>query len=440
MMNIDTAAFIRQHSMISPEDRVVCALSGGIDSVCLLDVLASLRKDLGFTLYACHYNHRLRGSESDRDEAFVRQLCENRGIPLLVGSGDVAAEAAKIGCGIEETARKMRYAFFDEALSHFKADKMATAHNADDNLETVIMHLARGTGLRGLCGIPPVRDHLIRPILFAPRSDIEQHCAVRGLDHVEDNTNSDESYTRNRIRAKVLPILKELNPSAAKASVEMCGHLREDEKYLTEASHIGDRIYISRLGPRPAGIRTLRDAYEKTSDGLSLSSRQLDALWLLCTEGSPSAKLSLPGNITAVRKYDELHFLRLSAENDDFCLELPENGCVDTGKFLIFCKISFKTPDLEKNRNTFAIKRDMIDGALCVRPRKTGDTIKLPARPSKSLKKLFIDEKIPAVDRSSIPVIVHGCSVAAVYGFGVDERFIPRDGDEIFEITITEKR
>ena len=438
-MNTDTAAFIRQHSMISPGEGVVCALSGGTDSVCLLDVLASLRSELDFTLYACHYNHRLRGEESDRDEAFVRDLCRQMDIPLLTGSGNVAEEAERTGCGIEETARKMRYAFFDEALAHFGAEKIATAHNADDNLETVVMHLARGTGLRGLCGIPPVRDRLIRPILFAPRSAIEQYCVSRELDHVEDCTNSDESYTRNRIRAKVLPILKEINPSAPEASVEMCSHLREDEKYLTDASGMDGRIYVSQLGPRPVGIRTLRDAFERISGGLSLSSRQLDALWKICTDASPSARLSLPGNITAARKYDELLFLIETAETDDFCFELPENGCVDTGKFLIFCKICSKTPDLAKNRNTFTIKRDMIDDALCVRSRKTGDRIKLPGRPSKSLKKLFIDEKIPAVDRSAVPVIADACSVAAVYGFGVDESFLPNDGDEVFQITITEK-
>lgn len=438
-MNTDTAAFILQHGMIAPGEGVVCALSGGTDSVCLLDILASLREELDFVLYACHYNHRLRGEESHRDEAFARSICEKKGIPLFVGSGNVAEEAAKTGCGIEETARKMRYAFFDEALAHFGADRIATAHNADDNLETVIMHLARGTGLRGLCGIPPVRDRLIRPILFASRTAIEQYCAAHGLDHVEDCTNSDESYTRNRIRAKVIPILKEINPSAASVSVDMCARLREDEKYLTDASRTEGSILISQLGPKPVGIRTVRDGYEKASGGSSLSSRQLDALWMLCIGDSPSARLSLPGNITAVRKYDQLVFLKDPVDPDDFCYKLPENGCVDTGKFLIFCKICSKTPDLAKNTNTFAIKRDMIDGALYVRSRKTGDSIKLPGRPSKSLKKLFIDEKIPASDRSGVPVIADTRSVAAVYGFGVDVSFLPTDGDEFFEITLSEK-
>ncbi|MBE6991776.1 MAG: tRNA lysidine(34) synthetase TilS [Ruminococcaceae bacterium] len=439
-MNTDTAAFIRQHSMISPGEGVVCALSGGADSVCLLDILASLQNDLGFKLYACHYNHNLRGEESHRDETFVRNLCKTIDVPLYVGSGDVSAQAAETGCGIEETARKMRYAFFDEALSHFGADRIATAHNADDNLETVIMHLARGTGLRGLCGIPPVRDRLIRPILFAPRTMIEQYCISRGLDHVEDSTNCDESYTRNRIRARVLPVLKEINPSAPEASVEMCTHLREDEKYLSDLSSADDRVCISSLGSRPVGIRTVRNAYERISGGLSLSSRQLDGLWKICTCDNPSAKLSLPGNITAARRYDELLFLKENAEPEDFCIELPENGSADTGEFLIFCKMCSKTPDLAKNTNTFAIKRDMIDGALYVRSRKTGDRIKLPGRPSKSLKKLFIDEKIPAADRSTVPVIADACSVAAVYGFGVDERYLAVDGDEVLEITITEKQ
>ncbi len=432
----DTAAFIRRHRMIDPGQGVVCALSGGIDSVCLMSVLAQLREELGFTLYACHYNHQLRGSESDRDQEFVSSLCREMSVPLYVGSGDVAAQAALTGDGIEETARRMRYEFFDRAMEHFDAQRLATAHNADDNLETVIMHLARGTGLRGLCGIPPVRDRLIRPILFAPRAEIEKYCDRQGLEHVEDHTNSDETYTRNRIRARVLPVLREINPSAARASVDMCENLRLDEQYLTAASGFSGEISVSALGPRPLGIRTLRDGYEAASGGLSLSSRQLDQLWRLCDGGLPSGRLSLPGGITAVRQYDRLIFMTEDSREEDFCIELPENGKVETGKFLIFCKISCKTPDLAKNRNTFAIKRDMIDGALYVRSRRTGDRIKLPGRPAKSLKKLFIDEKVPAGIRGSIPVIASADAVAAVYGFGVDESYLPADGDEMIQITI----
>lgn len=407
-------AFIRQNRMIDPGDTVVCGLSGGADSVCLLDVLARLREPLGFTLTAAHYNHNLRGQESDGDEAFVRQLCRDMDIPLLVGSGDVAAASG--GAALEETARKMRYEFFHRALEHFGAQKLATAHNADDELETVLMRIARGTGLRGLCGIPPVRDRFIRPILFAPRGDIEAYLTDRGLSHREDSTNADVKYTRNRLRAQVLPVLRTLNPSASENTVQMCLSLREDQALLESLA--AETAYD---GPKPLVIRRLRQEYQAVSDQ-DLSSVHLEALYELLQSPDPSAKLSLPGGITACREYDSLKFVKDLAENREFSYVLAPGQVVQVGKFLIFCKISSNPPEKSNFRNTFAIKHDIIDGALYVRSRRQGDRLQLPRRPGKSLKKLFIDEKIPASQRDVLPVIADKSGVLGVYGFGPDIR------------------
>ena len=168
--------FIRENELIKPGSTLVCAVSGGKDSVCLLHVMRSLQKELSITVKAAHLNHQLRGEESDRDEAFVRSLCERLGVPLTVSGGDVAARARETGESVEEAARKLRYAFL-EGLGC----TVATAHNADDNAETVLLNLVRGTALRGLCGIPPKRGPVVRPMLCVTRRQIEGYLLEKQL-------------------------------------------------------------------------------------------------------------------------------------------------------------------------------------------------------------------------------------------------------------------
>ena len=195
------AAFADKYDMLPGEGgSVLCALSGGADSMALLTVLERLAKERGFTLYAAHFNHQLRGEESQRDEDFVTDWCQKRGIQLEVGRGDVAKQAEEEGKGVEETARAMRYGFLTEAARTLEADKIATAHNADDNAETLLLHLVRGTGLDGLTGIPPVRGILIRPLLATPRQQIEAWLTQEGIPHVEDSSNQTDAYARNRLR------------------------------------------------------------------------------------------------------------------------------------------------------------------------------------------------------------------------------------------------
>ena len=203
------AAFADKYNMLPQGSTVLCALSGGADSMALLSVLEALAKPRSLTLHAAHFNHQLRGEESQRDEDFVVQWCQKRGIPLVVGRGDVAQEAQEQGKGVEETARAMRYGFLTATAQELGADKIATAHNADDNAETLLLHLARGTGLDGLTGIPPVRGILIRPLLATPRIDIAVYLAQEEIPHVEDSSNQDTVYARNRLRQEVMPVLRE---------------------------------------------------------------------------------------------------------------------------------------------------------------------------------------------------------------------------------------
>lgn len=223
---------VKRYDMLKNGDNAVVALSGGADSVTLLHGLKSLEDELGIKVYACHVNHNLRGEESDGDESYVRGLCKEMNVPLEVFSVDVKGSVKKHE-SIEERARELRYEAFAAAAEKFGA-KVATAHNACDNAETVLLNMLRGTGLKGLCGIPPKRDYLIRPLIFCAREEIEAYCKENKLKFVTDKTNFSTAYTRNKIRIELMPKLLEINPSFYEGIGRMTSALTEDSLYLEE--------------------------------------------------------------------------------------------------------------------------------------------------------------------------------------------------------------
>ncbi len=221
---------IRRYRMIERGDRVVVGVSGGADSMALLHFLHTRREDLGITVAACHVNHHLRGEESERDEQFVRSFCSDHQIPLTVYGLDLPAVQKKHE-STEECARRERYRCFGG-----QEGKIATAHTASDNAETVLLNLLRGTGTKGLCGIPPVRGEIIRPLLRCTREDTEDYCEKNGIGYVTDSTNLSESYTRNRIRKNLLPMLKEFNPSLIEGLSRMTESVYEDNAFLEKTA------------------------------------------------------------------------------------------------------------------------------------------------------------------------------------------------------------
>ena len=420
-----------------PEDApLIACVSGGVDSMCLLELLRRLSVERGFPLYAAHYNHRLRGDDSDGDEAFVRAWCEGRGIPLYTASGDVAGEAQRTGRGIEETAREMRYRFFFELSRRLQNAWIATAHNADDNLETVLMRLVRGTGLKGLCGIPPVSGHLVRPLLGIPRRQIEDWCLENGVPHREDATNAQDGCTRNRLRHAVVPVLKELNPALDLSN--MTALLRRDEEYLTalaesflrEHAFQGcvDADALAAL-PYPVASRAVRLLW-----GEKLSTVHVDAVLRLAASPDPSGVTMLPG-IALRREYNVLTSASPGPKTfEPVEIPLDKPVIIENIRLKITAAAQEKA-EIYNSLTKFTIKRDTIKNGIIARPRRAGDVLRLPGG-SKSVKRLMIDRKLPAGGRDALPVLVSGDRVLAVYGLGQSTDTLPAMGESAVVITI----
>ncbi len=225
------AETVERYDMLPRGSAVLAAFSGGADSSALLHFLCSVRGKRGLRVFAAHVNHGLRGAEADRDEAFVRGVCRAWGVPLFAARVNVRAEAEKTGESEELCGRRLRYAFFEKTAAALGA-RIATAHTLSDCVETILFNLARGTGLSGLCGIPPVRGNIVRPLIETTRAEVEAYCRENGLDFVTDSTNFSRVYGRNRVRLDVVPALRTINPSLEKAVLREIRLFAADEAFL----------------------------------------------------------------------------------------------------------------------------------------------------------------------------------------------------------------
>ena len=431
------------YDLIPPGTTVLCALSGGADSMYLLCRLLEGSEKGGYAVRCAHYDHHLRDTAA-RDRSFVQHWCTAQNIPLTVGEGDVAAQAARLGLGLEECARQMRYQFLEETAQAEGCTRIATGHHAGDNAETILMNLIRGCGLKGLTGIPEQRGNIIRPMLAVSRTEIEHYLAARGVPHVEDETNGDERYTRNRVRHQLLPLLEELNPGAANHLNRLAAFLREDEAELSRQgallaarSECREReVTISAelllKAPRPIALRAVRDLMERA--GLGVSALQLERVLSLAGGKDPSARLDVPGG-TVRREYDWLVFAPKEERGELPRMSLGE-GTFVWGGWSVSCREAVCPPKGYLGPNEFYLK----PGEYSIRPRREGDQVRLGRRPAKTVKKLLIDEKIPVHRRDRVPVIDCGGELAALGGFGPDAEYLAEEGCPSLHITLTEEK
>lgn len=426
---------IEAYKMLQQDESVLIALSGGADSVALLRALY----ELGYPVRAFHLNHCLRGAESERDEAFCRTLCARLGVELTVERVDVSA-AVQQGSGVEETARHIRYARLQEAA---QGAKIATAHTADDNLETVLFHLVRGTGPKGLAGIPPVRGQIIRPLLRVERAQVEAYLAALGQDYVTDSTNADETYTRNRIRHTVVPALRAIQPSAAQAVARLGNLLRQDEdclgglaqECLAQAERPDGTWGIAPLRQVHPAVRARALRRLLVQNGMPLrdvTAQHISALERLLKSANPSACCALPHGFIAQREYNVLRLIHgeNQPERPAVPLSVPSEQMLWDGSVRVSVHVLEKNEVFYKSFNTFCVDCGTIDFvSLCVRTRKAGDRIRLTEKGgSRTLKKLFIDRKVPRCKRDGLAVIADKTGVIAVQDIGMDCSRSPQGG------------
>jgi tRNA(Ile)-lysidine synthase len=414
-------AFVRQHDLISSGDQIVCAVSGGADSMALLFAMYLLKEKMGIRLAAAHFNHNLRGAESDADEAFVRDFCAGYGIELFVGAAQVKAGEK----GLEAAAREARYAFFATLPG-----KIATAHTADDNAETVLLHLVRGTGLKGLGGIAPSRGGIIRPMLSVTRQDVCAFLEEYHIPHREDSSNRSDEFLRNRLRHHVMPLLKAENPSLAENLSATALRLRMDEQALRERAAFTEPLDVQWLRSQNPAIRSrVLETFLKKHGVREPEAAHIAQAEALVFSENPSAFARFPGDVLIRRQYDTL----IAAE-EPTALDAVTLACLcemEWGDYRIECR---PAEQIVNNKNIFTL---CPQGNVVLRSRMAGDTIRLSGG-TKPLKKLFIDRKIPAAERPGVPVLADVQGVLAVYGFGADKN---RKAEDLpaWQIIITKK-
>jgi len=439
---------VREHNMICSGDRILVAVSGGADSVCMLHVLNEMKDDVGFSLSCAHLNHSLRGEAADADELFVKNLCERLEIPFFSKKVDVGAVAKIKKLTVEEAGRLERYIFFDEIAREHGIDKIATAHNKNDNAETVLMRIIRGTGVEGLKGIAYVReDGVIRPILDVSRTEIEKYCSENDLSFCTDATNADNDYTRNKIRNELIPYLeKEFNSRICDGLCRLASNAREDADFL---NHYAQRLY-QRLGnPLPAkkpvtlhieslsmveksvASRLIRLAAEDVNRGIKLEKKHIDDVFELMTKET-GTEICLPKNLKVSVQYGWLSFSddeqvgKVICDEDSFFEQVVPGQIVFVES--INKDIRFHIENAQEYKckiNEIALSYDLISGQmLFIRSRRDGDRIVwFPDGKTKKIKNILIDSKIPREDRNRIPLLCTGTEVLAIVGSRVSEKY-----------------
>ncbi|MCR5415307.1 MAG: tRNA lysidine(34) synthetase TilS [Pseudobutyrivibrio sp.] len=435
--------FINKYNMIKKGDGIVLGLSGGPDSVCLFFVLLALRQEYDLTIHAVHINHMIRGKDADEDQEFVENLCKAYQVDITSKKIDIPAMALASGRSTEEEARIARYQAFDQVAQELVSAgipsvKIAIAHNADDNAETVLFHMARGCGLDGMCGIAPVRGNIIRPLRAVPKAEIMQFLDENGIDYCIDATNSETVYDRNKIRHNILPELSEINDKALEHITDMTERLSEVADFIqleanglleiakSDNGHIRKRAI--RTAPRvisTQAIKTYLSKYMPNEKDVAAVHVE-NILDLLDAEGE--RRIDLPYKKTLIISYEEIYVI--DEENS------PENqGTFNVREFNMEAGMKYPTDAYTKWFDCAKITNKIV-----IRTRAEGDYLTInSAGEHKSIQDYFVDEKIPKHLRDSIPLVCDGSHVMWVVGHRISEYYkISNETTRIIEISYTE--
>lgn len=457
-MQKQTEIYMKQNHMTRPGDGVLVGLSGGADSVGLLLVLWKLRETFQISLRALHVHHGLRGAEADRDAAFSRMLCERLEVPFYEFRIDAAKEALDRKCSVEEAGRQARYRLYEETALAWEEEMcpdltsenagekeaaaarvhIATAHHADDNAETVLFNLFRGSGLTGLSGIAPVRGRIIRPLLWAQRSEIQTWLRQQGQDWVEDSTNQESEYSRNWLRNELLPAVEERLNAQAVRHIDQAGRrIRQADAYLEEVAeewlqkHAPDgKADAGALAEQAEIVQgyIVRRLFLKSKMPLrDVTETHVQAVRELLHQGTGKS-ISLPHGFRAVNIYGFLEVRPLSHPGERKGVLLPG---IQNGNLLQMHTFPCEKGDeFPKNQYTKWFDYDKINVGLSIRYRKNGDYLTLSGGGKKKLRRYMIDEKIPENERDRIPVLADGDHVLWVVGYRISDYYKITDETE----------
>lgn len=470
-------SYIAKHHMLAPHDRVVAGISGGADSLCLLFVLLEWAKKSPLSLAVVHVDHGIR-KEAGGDARYVEQLCRQFGIPFYLTREDVRERAKREKCSEEEAGRNVRYEAFYRAAKEFYAQKIAVAHNSNDRSETMLFHLFRGSGLKGLCGILPVRDQIIRPVLCLERQEIEQYLRDKNVSWRRDSTNEEDGYTRNRIRHHILPYAeKEIAPGCVSHMAQTADMLCETEEYLEEQTKAAvERCVQEAVSPEARIWEIQADSFQNehavirkrmlfylvkslTPSGRDIGYVHIQALsGLLSQEGN--RRLDLPFGITARREYGKVFLQRKitgrenaghTEENTGFSqaviekeqlLQAPVNISLGKeGEMEISVFFFENEKEVPQSECTKWFDYDKIEKSLMVRTRQTGDYLSIADGKGgvihKSLKEYMITAKIPFPLRERIPVLAQEHHVLWLAGYRISEYYkISKNTKRILQVQL----
>ncbi len=433
---------ISQYNMINTGDTVAVCLSGGADSMALFHFLCNNRDYYNITVVALHVNHGLR-EESRDEEIFVQQYRAKMDAECVVTRLEMNDNTKPQGLSTEMWAREQRYRFFFEKAKEYNAT-LATAHTSSDRAETVLFNITRGSSLKGATGIPPVRDNIIRPLIDCTREEIENYCRENHIPFVTDKTNFEDVYSRNKIRLKAIPVLKQINPAFEKSIGDFA---KENFEIFTLLTQLSDNLYRRALGLGGLDVnilmaehpRVIKNLLRNRLDTLGcLSKDNIRAVYAGLEKGSFKQQLS--ADIFCEIKNGRLSFYSPKKESDTV---LPREVTVKFDSIiqfahsaLVFSVISYeefeKIKENDKNYLTYCVNYDRIKGILKLRSRKTGDKFTFPQRNvTKTLKKLFVEEKVPRDFRDKIPVLTDETdNVIWLMDFGTNKGYLPQENSE----------
>lgn len=450
---------MKKYQMIQPGDRVLAGVSGGADSVCLLLVLLEYQKKVNFEIKVVHVEHGIRGEASLQDAEYVKNLCGQFGISYECVSRDIPAMAREQKLSTEEAGRIARYQIFEQIRESWGANKIAVAHNQNDQAETILWNLVRGSGLDGAAGIRPVRDHIIRPLLECSRMEIEDYLKKRNITWREDATNQELDYTRNVIRNVLLPQMQEnLNSGSIQHLAAFGTEMQKNQEFLQK---LADRACEKEVILRPGYVKIHLEAFEREDEflqerilrhclkeaGCGLKDMQrthIESIRSLAEKQS-GREIALPGGWRARREFRDLILEQHADEakeeknEEQFALQIPGETVTPWGTFQVRIFLN-ENQAIPQKKYTKWLSYDKITTGICLRTRRAGDFLTINSQGGrKKLKSYLMEEKIPVGERDQIPLLSMGSEVLWIVGHRISEGYkIEKDTKEILEITYKE--